>query len=498
MTSLPDAVAKVIERDNLLSRGTQVVVGVSGGPDSLCLLHVLWSLRKRYAIRLHVAHLNHGLRGTEADQDAEFVAKLASDWGIPAHVETCDAREFAQANRLAIEEASRQARYAFLGRVAQSVRAKRVAVGHNADDQVETVLMHWLRGTGLAGLRGMLTATPLSSLRLAGLKDLAHGDGSDLLLIRPLLETTRSEIEAYCAAAGLQPRFDRTNLDTTFFRNRLRHQLLPVLEQFNPRVREVLRRSAQIIAADYEVLQRQVDRAWRRVVIAQDTETIVLDLKRWKRLPLGLQRAVFRSAVHHLRRSLRNINWVHVEDVVQALQHGRTGQSLTLPRGLRATVSYGQVLLADEGHSAPRPDAPWLDGSALSVMVPGVTALPGGQWSLVSCLLDSDALTAETLQHASRWQAYLDRDVAGEGLVLRPRRTGDRFWPQGLGERPTSLGNFMTNVKIPVAWRNDVPLLASPQQVLWVVGWRIDERAKVTERTRRVLALRLERTETGE
>ncbi len=258
---LLEQVKKTIQRYQMLGSGDAVVVGVSGGPDSLCLLHLLLCLRDEYDLTLHIAHLNHRLRGTEADSDAAFVGQLAQKWALPATVESRDVAALAEEGRLAIEEAARQARYAFLARTARQVGAQRIAVGHNADDQVETIVMHWLRGAGLAGLRGMQPVSKLEEMRLGEEKEAVGHKTVDLLLIRPLLETPRSAIEAYCAAHELEPRFDRSNLDTTYYRNRLRHELLPFLETFNPRIREVILRSASIFSADYAYLREQAIQA---------------------------------------------------------------------------------------------------------------------------------------------------------------------------------------------------------------------------------------------
>ncbi len=482
-------VQSIIERDQLLDSGDAVVVGVSGGPDSLCLLHLLLRLRDEYALKLHVAHLNHCLRGAEADADAAFVAQLAEEWGLPASIESRDVAALAREKKLAIEEAARQARYAFLARVARRTGAPKIAVGHNADDQVETILMHWLRGSGLAGLRGMQPASRLQELRLAD-EEVSPDKAKDrLLLIRPLLESPRADIEAYCAEQGLQPRFDRSNLDTTYYRNRLRHELLPFLETFNPRIREGILRSAKIITADYALLRQQAAKAWAESTLTESEQAVAFDLRKWRSLPLSLQRSVLREAIHRLRRSLRNINWVHIDNAISVLQEGTTGTAVTLPRGLEVRIGYDQFIVASKEYAEPLPDLPWLRQTEVNLSIPGQTALPESDWHITAQVLERQTLDEQSLQHTQPWQAYLDYDITGGELWLRPRHTGDRFWPQGLGNKPTTVNNFMINAKIPRAWRNQIPLLVSPSQVLWMPGWRIDERAKVTETTRRVLYL---------
>ena len=281
-------VRRTIESHALLARSDAVVVGVSGGPDSLCLLHLLLRLREEYDLRLHVAHLHHGARGADADADAEFVAALAAEWGLPVTVERRDVPALACEHRLAFEEAARRVRYAFLARVAGEIGARRIAVAHNADDQAETVLMHFLRGAGPAGLRGMLPATPIIDYRMleplmvqeARGKRQENGERAQqscilhpasCVIIRPLLEVERVDIESYCTEQGLKPRFDRSNLDTTYFRNRLRHELLPLLETYNPNVRARLCHTAAVIAADYDLLAQLRERAWDDVLLIAET-----------------------------------------------------------------------------------------------------------------------------------------------------------------------------------------------------------------------------------
>jgi len=463
-----------------------VVVGVSGGPDSLCLLHVLNRLRDGYGIELHVAHLDHRIRGLESQEDAAFVAELAEEWRLLATVEARDVPRLARESKLAIEEAARQARYSFLAQVALAVGAKRIAVGHHADDQTETIVMHWLRGAGLAGLRGMLPQTDLGGMRL----EAAWPDHPplDLHLIRPLLETPRAEIEAYCREHGLKPRFDRSNLDTTYYRNRLRHELIPYLKSYNLNICEVLRRSAQIINDDYNFLQAELERVWPAVVSSESGEAITFDLERWRALPTSQQRSTLREAVHRLRRSLRNINWIHTENALSALRAKPAGTQVTLPQGLMLSIGYRDFTVADEGY-VPQVDWPLLLVESLAVAVPGVTELPDSGWCLEAAIIARGEFRQDHLDNLNPWQAFLDYERTGPEFVLRQRRSGDRFQPLGLGGHEKSLHVFMIDHKIPRSLRGFVPIVASRRHIVWVAGWRIDERAKITAETERVLHL---------
>jgi len=496
---LIEPVQRAIRRYRLLTPGQTVVVGVSGGPDSLCLLHILRRLAPTFPLSLHVAHLNHSIRGQEADADADFVARLATEWGLPVTIERAEVPALARRHKIAIEEAARNARYVFLSRLARAIGAPTIAVAHNADDQTETVLMHWLRGSGLSGLRGMLPATPLADYRLMqDWQSRADESALDadrpsaqppLTIVRPLLAIPRTEIEAYCRRHDLRPRLDRSNLDTTYFRNRLRHELIPVLETYNANIRQVLRRTAEVIAADYALLREQSEAAWDRVVRAESGETVTVDLATWRRLPLSLQRATLREAIHRLRRGLRNINFGHVEDALEVAANGDAGIQATLPQGLMLTVGYDTLVVAAHGYRE-LPDMPFLmTADSLQVAVPGATHLPGAEW-----VLRADLSAGSAAQQTGPWEASLDAEFVGRAPRLRPRRPGDRFCPFGLAGHSKRLNEFMINAKIPVAWREYIPLLENEAgQIVWVCGWRPDERARVTPATREVMHLRFER-----
>ena len=333
MDDLLARVRQYAQRYRLFTPGETVVVGVSGGPDSLCLLHLLRRLAPELRLWLHVAHLHHGLRGAEADADAAFVVELADCWGLPCTVGRADVAALAREAGLSLEEAARQARYRYLAEVAEAGGAATLAVGHNADDQAETVLMHFLRGSGAAGLRGMLPRTALDDYRLFPAEDGDLGDSLSsadprvpasprLHLVRPLLSIPRAEIEAYCADYRLAPRTDRSNEDTTFFRNRLRHELLPILETYNPGIRDVLAHTAEVLAGDHAVLSRAVEVAWTTLVLVEGPDEVRFSLPGWRGLPIGQQRATLREAIHRLRRSVRDINWEHVERAVWLAREG--------------------------------------------------------------------------------------------------------------------------------------------------------------------------------
>jgi len=477
---------KTLRQYRLLEPGESVVVGVSGGPDSVALLDLL----RRSEVAPHVAHLHHGARGADADADADFVVALASRWGLPCTVGRADVPALAQREGLAFEEAARRVRYGFLLQTAQAVRARAVAVGHHADDQAETVLMHLLRGAGLAGLRGMAPVTSFAAL--APLLILPDGSPAprdvDVQLIRPLLQTPRAEIEAYCREQGLETRFDRSNLDTTLFRNRLRHETLPYLAELNPRIAERLCRLAEVARADYALLEQLTEAAWAALIVEQRPEAVTLALDGWRAQPLALQRLLLRRAAFHVRPTLRDVDFVHVENAVALAQTGATGAVATLPNGIALRVGYTTLTVsAEEGARLPE-TRPWLvPGTRLALSLPGETELPGG-WTLSATRVESWDLAA-IAANADPFVAWVDAQAVTGGAMLRTRERGERFRPQGLGGAGVRLSDLLINVRFPRAWRDALPLLVAGEEVLWIVGVRLSETALVRPHTGAVLRL---------
>jgi tRNA(Ile)-lysidine synthetase-like protein len=484
---------RFIHKHELLPRGAPnapVVVGVSGGADSLCLLHALNILAPELELRLHVAHLDHQLRGAEAQADADFVRDVAERWGLPHTIESRDVRGYARAYKLSLEEAARQVRYGFLLEVALAQHSEIIAVAHNAEDQAESVLMHFLRGSGLSGLRGMRPKMRLEEYRILKQQSEIHHLKSKIYLVRPLLETSRALIEEYCQQYDLHPRTDATNADTTYFRNRLRHELLPLLETYNPQIRSILRRTADVIAAEHEVLQAHTNYAWGLTVVEETDTAVTFDLPLWREHPIGVRRALLRQAIHQLRPPLRDIDFVHVADAIEILQRATTGDQVTLPQNLFIEVSYDTFTIAPRDELT-LPDWPLLpDRSApLIITVPGITPLPESPWSLEA--------TFEVCDHShvplSRFAACFDADTLSGLLTLRPRTSADHFHPQGMPS-PVRLKDWMINAKVPRAIRDLLPLLVSGDQIVWVPGFRVGQPFLVRGETQHLIKLVFKKT----
>jgi tRNA(Ile)-lysidine synthase len=346
--------------------------------------------------------------------------------------------------------------------------------------------MHFLRGSGLAGLRGMRPKLLMDDFRLLimGEQSASGNPQSKIHLIRPLLDVPRVDIEAYCAQHDLPFRTDATNADTRYFRNRLRHELLPLLETYNPNFRTILRRTATVVAADYELLEAHRNFAWDMTILDETDTAITFSLSAWREQPIGTQRALLRRAIHKLRASLRDIDFVHVEDAIEMLTRATTGDQATLPQNLILEVSYDTFTIAPRDQLVV-PDWPQLPEGLLSlaVNVPGLMPLPESAWVLETSLV-SDKLD----KLSGGFTAYLDADRLGGALLLRPRRSADRFQPHGQPS-PLRLKDWLISVKVPRLVRDRLPLLIAGDQIAWVPGVRVGQPFIVTEQTRRIVKL---------
>jgi tRNA(Ile)-lysidine synthase len=467
-------IQSVLEVQCGLNRDQPVVVGVSGGADSLCLMSVL---RKTgyYAI---VSHFNHKLR-PDADADANIVEQTAARLNLVSVIESGDVRAYADQEKLSIEEAARTMRYQFLMRQAHRFKAQAVAVGHTADDQVETVLMHFIRGAGLAGLKGMNYRT------------IVHMFDPQIPIVRPLLDTWREETVVYCAANGFRPRHDPSNASLDFFRNRLRHLLIPTLESYNPRFREVIWRTARSLAGDYEILAGALEQAWKTCVVEETGDFVAFDETVLTRQPLGLQRNLIRRAMEHLHPDETEVSYATLERASSFI-NDRSGH-----RRVRTDLSGGVHLLREGtrvyvvGSKAALPIERWPQvpdaSDTISLKIPGQIQLSGGwklnceRWSIASLALE------QARANTDPFQAWVDASGIDDALELRVRQEGDRFQPLGMDGHEMKISDFFINVKLPQRARERWPLLCMGEKVVWVPGYRPAHPFRLTGSTRQAL-----------
>jgi tRNA(Ile)-lysidine synthase len=465
-------VVEAIKRQRLIERGDRIVVAVSGGPDSVALLSVLHGLIPSWNLSLSVAHFNYGLRGSESDDDAAFVMRLCAHFNIPYRCErltlTDNLGKLSKGRSL--QEAAREARYAALLRLCESLGANKVAVGHTRDDQAETVIMWLLRGAGTTGLSGM------PSLRLP--------------FIRPLLAVGRTDVLAYLVEQRLEFREDSSNATSMYLRNRVRHHLLPVLTRFNPAILEGLARQADILREDDACLDSMAAEQFARVARALGNNEWGLDRTGLLALPLALQRRVLRKAVQHATGVNRGPSFGVVSLMLERVVHGCSGSCVTV-RHAKVSRAYEKILFqpcaAVTGATARSAVA-----SDMSIALPVPSTI---SWPPTGQQLQADLVHGPQSENACSilppMQAILDADRMTLDLCVRTWRPGDRFHPFGFGGHQKKLQDLFADLKVPRLSRERIPLIVAPEGIVWVAGYRTDHQFRVTASTRRLLRLAL-------
>jgi len=364
--------------------------------------------------------------------------------------------------------------------------------------------MHILRGTGINGLCGLAPCSPMAYDRQemslpAETASIAKCQQGSLLIIRPLLNITKEETAIYCQEHRLDPRIDSSNLSLSFFRNRLRLQLLPLLRQYNPSLDQALLRLADIAKEDKAFIEQQASELWDEVA-RQENNAIYLDKKQLASLPIALQRQLLRAAVTRLVGDARDIEASHIE-AARNLINKPAGKRISLPHGFVCQRGYDEIVIASTAKQSQLPPCPFPPlPIEVPLKVPGKTVFSG--WKVIASIVrertdspsSGDARSTNEKTYRGNLVADFDLHKMGTKLFIRQRRPGDRFQPLGLS-MPKKLYEFMIDAKIPRSWRGHIPIVCSPQQIIWVVGWRTDDRVKVTEASKGILHLEFVKSE---
>lgn len=459
----------------LFAEGDHLLVAVSGGPDSVALLAVLAALAPSMRLTLSALHVNYGLRGEESDEDQRFVSRLCAELGVPLTCERIELSRSATARgRSSLQARAREARYAALRRTAAARGASKIAFGHTADDQAETLLMWMLRGSGTAGLAGI---PPVR----------------DAIYVRPLLDVSRAEVLAYLKAKGLTFRTDSSNERPVYRRNQIRREVLPLLKRLNPSIVETLARQAAILRDEDACLERWVAEWMGRHVSTATDRSATVPRAALLDLPVALQRRVIRRILQQATGASYGSSFKATEAVLDRVVRGRSGSSLTL-RGARVVRDYHDIRVI------PGESADWRTGDALPfslrVGLPSTAVWPPTGQTIR--LRFAGAASEETGAPVGRLAARFDADQFTPQLELRSWRAGDVFHPQGMGGRRKKLQDYFSDIKLPRARRAAIPLLVAPEGILWIVGYRADHRFCATPSTRRVVVAEVLADETGE
>ena len=465
-------VRDTILKYSMIEKGHTVLVAVSGGPDSVALLHALLELRDSLGFGLAACHLDHGFRGEESAADAEFVEALCLKMGIACDVRRVDVPALMSEWGMGAEEAGRRARYMFYEDAASKTSASRVALGHTLDDQAETVLMRLIRGSGLDGLTGI---PPVRGM-----------------YIRPLLYVSRREVEKYCAATGAAWRTDSTNQEPLYFRNQVRLQLVPCLERWNPRLREILSDTADRLREDASYLDL-AGRATTGRLARRENGRAFIARDRFNGLHPAMKRYVLRALAREIYGESAEAAYVplgygHVEAIISLAESGSPVRVLHLPGGMIARLGACEISLerTSEDDSGPA-------GAAFPVpiRVPGTTEVEGLGIRIRAEVQPASGLALDPATNRDPLRAFIDNSLIEYPLMVRSRMDGDYFYPLGMSGRK-KIGDFMTSLKVPVSDRPYVPIVLSRDRVVWVGGYRLDERFKVTRATTQVLLLAIE------
>jgi tRNA(Ile)-lysidine synthase len=449
-----------------------LLVGVSGGPDSLTLLDLL--LNSGYSVI--VAHLDHALRPNSA-LEAEQVIHFARQRGLKTVFARKDVRQYASLGRMTIEEAAREVRYQFLFEQARAFSAQAVAVAHTADDQVETILMHLIRGSGLSGLRGM----PFISKH--------HPWDDHIPLVRPLLRMWRSEVLIYCQEHGLDPVFDASNLDSTYFRNRLRNELLPQLETYNPNIKQVLLRMSQTVSGDFEILQDAVDSAWESVFQMQADDILEFSLEEMHRLGQGLQRRILRRAVEILQPGNRDLDFDTIERAVDFLESPSRSKRMQWMGNLWLKMEMGKLVVGNISGYVYSEEKPQLFFEQEITLDLQDRQSLGRGWYIESRLVPIEIYQEERWDVEDPFQAGLALEKVTLPLQVRSRQPGDRLRPLGMQGHSMKLSDFFINRKLPQELRDRWPLVVAGAQIAWIPGYQLMHPFRITNDTQFVIHL---------
>lgn len=456
-----EKVNQTIINYQMIEANDSILVGVSGGVDSVVLLDILVKLRPVYNLTIFVAHLNHGLRGKAADEDEAFVVNLAEKYNVKVYTKKEDMLAYADANKISSEEAGRVLRYAFFDEIIQRENIQKIAIAHNKNDQAETILMRIMRGTGLDGIVGI---KPVNGR-----------------IIRPLLFCSRAEIEAFECAEKLNHREDDTNKENIYTRNIIRNQLIPQLENlYNPNLVEGLSRMGQLLADDLEIIENQLEEILQKIAFQRQEKMVSFNRKVFWDLSLGLKRRVLRHAIQSIQGDLVNIEEKHIHNMIQLISQGKTGKEIHLTNGWIAKNNYDFFEISQPSEKYANYEFELEIGKKQSF----------GTFEIETFVEDKIKIDFYT---KDIFLKFFDYDRIKSSLKVRNRRPGDRIVPLGM-KGSKKIKDLFIDEKVASDKRNQIPLIVCGDEIVWVVGYRIGDGFKVSEQTKKVLVVKYNET----
>jgi tRNA(Ile)-lysidine synthase len=461
-----EKVKKTIKKHSMLSGGETVLIALSGGPDSVYLLNALNNLKDEFKLDLHALYVDHGLRPEETPLETEFCKNLCEKLKLPFITKSIDVKSYAQEKGMNIQAAARELRYQVFEETAFEINAHKIALGHTADDQAETLLMRLLRGSGPTGLSGI---PPIRGM-----------------FIRPVIEIERQDIDRYLQEEKIDFIVDSSNLKRDYLRNKIRLSLIPMIREVNPNIIETLSRTAEIFREEERYFKIIVAKTLMRLISRKSDYRIELFLSPLEAMERVILRRALRKAIDETK-GLRGINFVHIEDIIELIKGGQTGDRLYLPKGIRVIKDYSTLILTSE---SPVKLPPY------TLEVPGEIHLKEAGIYIKASLADPSDLgdLNKTLREHAEYKtsALFNAERLVFPLMVRSRKSGDFFYPLGFGKK-RKLQDFFVDEKVPRDERDRVPLIVSGEDIVWVVGYRGDDRFKVTEESKKVLKLEVKK-----
>ncbi len=480
-----EKVADFIKANRIFDSADRILLAVSGGADSTALLYAMVSLKKEGIVSADVlcAHINHQLRGADAQLDEDFVIAQARGLNLAITTKRLDVRGFAQKNKLSIETAARQLRIETLLNIAKANRCGCVATAHHKNDNAETILHRLVRGTGFRGLAGIWPTRFFAE---------------DIRLVRPLLSVTREEIIEYLQKRNLKWRTDHTNADCTYTRNFIRHKLLPALQQdCNGSIVEQLSQLAASARIFYNKVCNSADKAWPQLADSADNK-IKLNVKMFLAQPPPVKVELVRRSLTTVGSGERNLTQQHFKRILQLAEQNVGGRKIELPGGFIVQSEYGNLIFAPPEKTST-PDE--LINKSIKVQIPGQTLF--GQYVIEATVLDTQGSMLDTREKTKsrienresriRFVERFDLDKVKIPLMVRFRKAGDRFWPLGLAAEK-KIGKFLTAAKVPHHLRRKLLIVADSEKIIWLWPIRISEQTRVTKKTRKILQLQITET----
>jgi tRNA(Ile)-lysidine synthase len=471
-----------IKKHDLLQNGDRVLVAVSGGPDSMALLHFLWQNRKRWNLTLRAVHVNHQFRDTEADADQTYVEQTCQKWDIPCSSQKINVSLYAKEHQLSKQVAARECRYRFFDQVAKELDFHKLALAHHSDDQVETVLMRLVRGAGLAGLSGIPTTRQTEAYQI----------------IRPFMTLRKEEIERYCLSQHISPRIDQSNLSDDYTRNQIRHHLVPQLLELNPQWHGVVQEMTDTLATEDRFLDDLAKKYVEQVIESRVLNKLTINLTFFQQVPLPLQRRLILLLLSYLSNKRSDWNKIHIQDILELTEKDHGSKSIDLPNQVTAIKEYQYLHLVqreakrnvekERSHVEERiPPEGVLYVESLSFKI-----------TVIRRTFNSATEDCSRIRHPSAhsFTASFDADQLSFPLKVRNRRAGDQIQPLGMGGHKKVKDIFIDH-KIPLLQRHGWPLIVDQEVILWIPGLKRADRGKVTETTKNIITMTVEKIREG-